>query len=398
MIRLTLNLVAVRWPWWPAFFYVFLVGFSTGVCSQVLPYQPTELNLAKSPDQVFARHELFMGSNFISLKEFNNITQERFNTDPGGFAPQTNVNLALLKSHFEMGLIRGDSSFSLLHRLDAYSNVSEGMARLAYANKMGMRIPAGSVLNLRAEVQGHEFIGMKWGHSLYRYSDETHRVGFSGWVSALYGLQFAQLNGTGQLSSTYFNYYYDATLSQYSSSRTYPYISQEQTSGIGFSTGLHISYEHRTSGRLTLVLNDLYSQVNWKHLPYSEAALIFNRAKFNPQGYLIFDPALLGQNDLNRRGFRQRLPIQTTLIYTQNFHRLGASVGWQDDRNLSIPFAGVSWKFQNAQEISYQHDFQFNGHQLGWRNDRWKLRVGWSQLPLSQTKMLATQLHYIRPW
>lgn len=392
------KILLKRWPWWPALFSFYFLEWASLAHSQVLPYQPSQVQLPDQDGKFFARHELFMGSNFISLKELNNISKERFNTDSGGFAPKPSDNLALIKSHLEIGMIRGRSSYSFVHRLDAYSNISEGMARLAHANKMGQRLSAGTVLDLKAQVQGHEFIGLKWGRDLYRYQDETHRISFSGWLSALYGLKFSHFNGTGRLSSTFYNYFYDANISQYSSSRTYPYISEEKTQGLGLSSGLNISYENRDLGKLTLVLNDLYSQVNWQNLPYSEAVLIFNRAKFSAQGYLIFDPALLGQNDLNRRGFKEKLPMQSTIIYSKNIHRLGLMVGWQEDRRLQIPFAGISWKLADQTGFSYQHDFQFNGHQVGWHNDRWHMKVSWSQLPLSQTKMLATQLQYVRPW
>jgi hypothetical protein len=362
---------------------------------QFLPYSQLDIINSDAGPRVFANADFYGADSFISLKELNNIFKQKFNTDPGGYSPKNGVNHALLKSQLEIGYAQDHAVFSYVFRKDIHLQASSGLVKLAYANKMGAKLPNGTELDMSSDLAGHELQGLKHSRQLFSDSDGINAWRIQGGVSVLYGTQYKLFHSSGLMHVQSGAYIYDGQFTDSNSLSTYPYIRNATPWGLGVSTDLSVQYERHGLGKLSWIVNDAVGQMQWHNMPHSDAILISQKAKFNAYGYLIFDPSVMGTNDLQRRNLKERLAAQNTLITETNILSTTLKIGTQTIWGLQMPFAGISLPVGDSAEMGYQREFNFRSQQLWWKNQHWLIKLLASELPLSQTKTLGLGLQYI---
>lgn len=344
-----------------------------------------------------AHTNISLGNDFISLKELNKTLNDRKDAASGGYQARPGTNLAFLFFEAGVGLQLNEWSLSWVHRRDVLLKASKDATYFAYTNKISSGLPVGSRLQMQVDIQGHEFDGLRIANGMPLWETKAHRLKVGYGLTLLRGSQYRSTSGEGTIQSTLLGYEYVGGWHQAYSQDTYPYLRSASPEGLGYSLDGAIQIEAGAAGNFKLVANDFISEVRWKNMPYTQVSANSMTLSRDPYGYVIFNPALSGTNDLNRRTVKERIPTRWTALWEIPFGTRQIKLGTQRVWGEDLPFVGFMQQLDGNSTLGLSHDLRMRSWQLSWSSSRLSLGVYSAQLPLSETRAFGFAASYRHP-
>ena len=306
----------------------------------------------------YAAAHYFEANDYIAVREFSH--------DWGGdYSPRSGKNTA-------MQIIRGEAGASLeswrlatLYRKEILLESNRDTTDMAYFNKTRLRVPAGQTFGVDLRIQGFEADGIRLdkGFVLPSTTDMTVSVGVG--ASLLRGKRVRIGRADGTASSTVSGYAYNVALEDSNSKATYPFIRDAAPIGQGYAFDLGTRIAWANGARLELAANDLAGKIRWENMPHTLLNANSNTIARDASGFITFNPAISGVNDVNRRSIEQKLDpkLHAQAVYPIGKFDVFAGTDWT--KGYWFPQAGVAYRFDANWKTMLDYDARFKT--LGWR-------------------------------
>ena len=316
---------------------------------------------------VYASLSYFTGNDWTSIRDFSGNWSRRY-------TPREGRNLAVAFLRAETGAAYGSWRIGYVHRREAIIDASRDTVDLLYLQNNNLPIAAGRRFDLELDAQLIEADGIKVDKGFeFRLADASSlRLNVA--VSALRGSRTRSAAVRGSLAATVpGTYAFDVNWNDVYSDKTYPFITPGSAAGSGHSIDAALEYEWGRGNRLSLSVLDLDSRIAWRDVPSTDARAISATATRDAQGFVVYLPAVAGQN--GRKEYIQHLDPKTTLRYSRTAGAFSVAAGAFVVRGIAIPQASVEYRFGEAWRVSLGREFRFGSFNMALRYKSLSLAV-----------------------
>ncbi len=300
----------------------------------------------------------FMGNDYVALKDYSGDWS-------GDYSPRSGKNLAMAIGRAEVGISCGTWRIATLYRREILIESNRDTTDMAYYNKRRLSVPAerSFVVDLRGEGFEADGIRLDKGFVFTPAKDTSLSVGAG--VSLLRGKQvrIGRVNGTA--SSTPTGYTYSATLEDSNSQATYPFIRDAHPTGQGYALDVGTKIGWANGTRLELAANDLLGEMRWENMPHTFAVANSNTITRDESGYINFNPAVTGTNDVNRRKITQKLDPKFHGQFFYPIANFDVSAGTDWFRDYWFLQTGVAYRLNASWKMALDYDVRFKTLGLG---------------------------------
>lgn len=284
----------------------------------------------------------------------------------GRYAPRGGRNLAVDFLRAEVGVAHDSWRIGTFYRREIVIEASRDTLDLLYLEKNNSPIPVGRRFALDFDAEALEAEGIRIEKAFELVRGERAGLWASLGASWLRGSRTRSGTVRGGVAATAPNTFaFDANWIDRNTRKTYPFITPGSPEGSGYTLDLALEFQWADRNRLLLSVEDLDSRIAWRGVPTTEARATSNTAARDAQGFIVYQPAIAGQN--RRIDTIQRLDPKTTIEYLRTFGALSAGAGALVVRNIAIPRLTLDYRLNEAWRVSAEHDLRFGGVGVGVR-------------------------------
>lgn len=314
----------------------------------------------------------------------------------GEFHPKSGTNLAVDDMRVDIG---GSSKkwgyLGYTYRHQSFTAASSDTVELAWQQLNDIGFTPGRVYNLDISIEGFEADGIVYAKSfeLLNSAERSLKIGVG--IELLRGrnMQDGYLKGDAAANSS--KDYDFSAVSDYRYTENYLYkLDVERAEGFGYTTHLGLSFRHKNVA-LHLLANDIYSEIEWKRLPYSYVVMNSSNKSYDENGFVVYNPTVSGIEkyiDYSQKLYAKyraegRLTTKENTLFT---------AGSDYVKGLWFPYAEISHLFRNGIKtaISYESRFKSVGVDISYSGLRLLLRGN----DLNDPSALGVSLSYTIPF
>lgn len=309
--------------------------------------------VGKQGASVYADGHYFVGSDYVSVKEFS----DNWN---GAYTPRSGMNLALLNARVEAGASWDSWRIAALYRKEILIESNRDLTDMVYYNKQRLSIPAGQSFGISLRVEGFDADGVRLdkGFALPIANDMTISAGAG--ISLLRGRSVRIGRADGTASTTVTGYAYNATVEDSNSKATYPFIRDATPIGQGYALDAGAKAVWANGSHLELAANDLLGEMRWENMPHTIQTANSATLARDASGYIYYNPTVTGMNDLNRRTLAQKLAPKLHAQFTYPLANFDISAGTDWMKGYWFPQAGVAYRLNEKWKATLDYDVRFN--------------------------------------
>lgn len=315
----------------------------------------------------------------------------------GRFSPRSGRNLAVAFLRAEVGVARDSWRISYLHRREAIVDASRDAIDLLYLEKNNLPIPVGRRFALRFDAEVLEAEGLKIEKAFELYRGDHSGLRASLGASLLRGSRTRSSTVRGELTATGPNTFsFDANWIDSYTKKTFLFITPGSPEGSGYALDAALEFKWADRNRLSLSVADLDARIAWRDVPTTEARATSNTATRDAQGFIVYQPAVVGQN--RRKDYTQHLDPKTTIQYSRAFGPLSLGAGALVIRSIVIPRVSFDYRLDDAWRFALEHDFRFGSVGLGLRYKLLSIAVLSERRNLDSAKSLGLAAQLVVPF
>lgn len=309
----------------------------------------------------YASFQYFSGNDWTTIQGISGNWSERF-------SPREGRNLALALARAEVGASYGTWRAGYLHRRDVTIETNRDVIDLLYYQRNNLPIPVGRTFSLHFEAEALDVEGPRIAKTFeFNWSESASlRVGVA--VASLQGSKVRSSRVGGEVTATGpGTFALEAQWLDIYTRKTYLFLTPGAPSGKGHSLDAAIDFDWGDGNRAWLSIEDLYARMSWREVPSTEARATTNTATRDAQGFIVYLPAVAGQN--RRREFTQRLDPKTSLGYAKSIGRGTVAAKAFFLRGFAIPSASFDYRLADHWRVGIERDFRFDtvSLSLSWR-------------------------------
>jgi len=262
-------------------------------------------------------------------------------------------------------------------REEIFIDASQDTVELLYLTQNKKELPVGKRYNLSLCIKAYKMQGIVYANNLTLYKSSLWNINVGAGIEGLYATQMQDGYVKGYAVATSKKDYSFAGVSNYNYTHNYLYdLNVNPSTAYGYSTHLSCVIT-RKNLTLTLLANDLFSELKWKQNPYSEVYLESNNKEYDANGYAKYNPTVWGKEGYMQ--YKQKLVkkyrLEATYLHKQKFF-YGAGSDYVND--FALPFITMGYHFNHYATIDVGYETRFRsfnvvsrykGYQVGIRTD-----------------------------
>ncbi len=341
-----------------------------------------------NPSNAYIPHTLhvnaqeFIANDVISLKEFFGDWESRYH-------PKSGQNIALQSLRVDVGgVFYKDFYMGYFYRYDVFVKTQKDFADLYHTIKNKEDFPIGRTYKLDFHIEGIKESGLMIAKSVKLYHDSTHQLSLGLGLSLLFGhdMQDGDIDGSAHTPSE--KVYEITSHSTYDYTYNYLYdLDVQSASGVGFGSDISLEYHDSAYDlHMSIMINDLFSKIYWKDLPYSAVDIETKNKSFDSDGYVKYAPSISGLEVY--RDTTQTLEPKVKLSFLKGVYhdmQVGAGVSFAYGENF--PYLCVAKDFSKWQNVALSYESRFGSFGVDY-HDRF-FHLGISSDALSDASALG---------
>lgn len=280
------------------------------------------------------------------------------------YAPRGGRNLGLDLLRVEAGVAFGSWRFGYVYRREAIVETNRDTLDLYYLENNNLPIPVGRPFALDFYGNAFEGEGLRVEKAFEMRPNEsiTLRAGLG--ASWLRGIRSRSGSVLGRVTASAPNTFaFDAAVVERDTKKTFPFMTPGSPEGSGYALDVALDLRWAGRNRVMLAVEDVVSRIVWDELPATDARATSNTAARDAQGFIVYRPALAGQN--RRIEYIQRLDPKAFVEYSREFGPLSAGAGALVVRGVAIPRVALDYRLSDSWRVSAERDFRFGTKGLG---------------------------------
>lgn len=311
----------------------------------------------------------------------------------GRYAPRGGRNLGVDFLRAEAGVAFGSWRMGYVYRREAVIEANRDTLDVYYLENNNLPIPVGRSFALDFYGNAFEGEGLRIEKAFEMRPNESIALRAGVGASWLRGIRSRSGSVLGGVTATAPNTFaFDAALVERDTRKTFPFMRPGSPEGSGYALDVALDLRWAGRNRVMLAVEDVVSRIAWDELPATDARATSNTAARDAQGFIVYRPALAGQN--RRIEYTQRLDPKAFVEYSREFGALSAGAGALVVRGVAIPRFALDYRLSDSWRVSAEHDFRFGGTGIGLKYRSLSVSVFSENLDLDRAKAygLAVQL------
>jgi len=205
-------------------------------------------------------------------------------------------NIALAVGRFDIGY--GDSKYGYIgytYREEIFLKATKDMVDLIYQATNKMDLPVGRYYDLYILLKAYEMQGITYSNYLDIYKKNGWSINVGAAVEGLYATEMQDGYVSGNARANTKKDYSFYGISNYNYTHNYLYdLDVNPSDAYGYSSHISLSIE-KDKFHFLFIINDLFSNLYWSALPYSDVHLSSSNKEYDDQGYVKYRPLLSGK-------------------------------------------------------------------------------------------------------
>lgn len=339
---------------------------------------------AKANNEIFTHFESFSYSEPVSIKTVLNKLQGDFSSGQEAFT----------HNEIELGIRRGNWSFSWLARYDYYLSFHSDTAELFYLDEN--KLPVQLNRRYQLDIKGNRLNAQ--GLRLAYAFEPTNTLQTEIAVTYLRASQLLDGEMSGAIttdnSGNYsgqarVDYVYDQDL----------LLERPVDSAVGDGISIDLRLRWQINQRLAagITSKDLFNVIHWKNAPYSAVQVTSSVVTFDANGFIDTQPVLSGVEGF--RNHSQHLPVRTTSWATWQWNQhIDAGAELFSVADLHFPRIRMQHNLADDQYLNAFWDFKAKALGLSYHHHGFQLSFISDETNLSDAHTLGFSLSWIAPF
>lgn len=318
---------------------------------------PAERTAPSGGSHLIIAGQLFEASDYTAVRYFSDDWR-------GDFTPHDGGNLAVSFARAEVSAARESWSVGYFYRHDVLLESSRDMTEVVHANKTRSPVATGKIYDLNLAVNGFAAQGVRLDKTLVLQTGSERNVTFGAGISLLNGQRMRMGQAHGSALATPSGYTYNLGMADVDSRKTYPFMPPGEVSGLGYALDVGLRLQWRNGKHLDVAINDLSGEIRWKNLPQTTMQANSATASRDTQGYLVFNPAVTGQN--TRGDVIQKLATKASVEFHAPLLRsTTVTLGTEWIKDYWFPHVGLNYTTSSQMEARADYDVRFRSYGAG---------------------------------
>jgi hypothetical protein len=304
-------------------------------------------------DEKNINFKLFLANDPVSLEELFSGWRDTFD-------PKNGKNLALGDLRVDLGGEYNGIYFGYFYRYNVFIKTKKDFTKLYYNSKNKLPYQKDKLYDLSLEIAGFKGSGLMLSSKKRLYSSLTQTLDIGGAIFLLYGvdMQDGKIDGYATIPNQ--KEYNIIANSSYYYTHNYLYdLSVDDSKGYGYGSDLSLKYHNNIYKMdLKFIINDLFSYIHWKDLPYSFVHIKTENKSYDKDGFIKYSPSIWGVEKY--KDYRQRLKPRYKFDITKAINttlKLSLSLERVYDENL--PYIEIDKKFYNNHDLKLSYESRF---------------------------------------
>ncbi|MGH1487227.1 MAG: hypothetical protein ACRBCI_13525 [Cellvibrionaceae bacterium] len=163
--------------------------------------------------------------------------------------------------------------------------------------------------------------------------------------------------------------------------------------GKGYAVDIYGQWQINNQSSISLSLEDLFNEIRWKNVPYTNATLNTNTVTIGSDGTVNTLPALSGVEGF--RNHTQSLPIRSSLQYTYQFKpHYSILTRWQRVDNFNFPSIGLIYHGLAVGRIEAIYNLESNALGVHFERPQFSIGLHIDQFDIDKANALSLSFSY----
>lgn len=295
----------------------------------------------------------------------------------GDYHPKSNTNIAMQDMRLDIGTnLVNDYYLGYFYRYNVYINAGKDFTDFFYRTKNHLDLDPTRTYDLNLNIEGIEQDGFIVAHNKVVFDNGNDSIKIGGAWSFTVGrdMQHGTINGKATIPS---NKSYEAS-GEVSSYYTHNYLYDldvKKATAYGYGTDFSIEYKNKAYDvDVDFIVNDLWSKMYWKNLPYSHVNINTNNESFDEDGYIHYSPSISGTEVY--KDFTQTIDPR---------YRIEVNKEMQNDLNLAIgtdfiydtlfPYITVNKDLSESKNILFSYENKFKSFGIDYKDNSFSIGI-----------------------
>jgi hypothetical protein len=311
-----------------------------------------------------------------------------------GYAPRNGHNVFLQRNRASIGVEKEGWRVGIEYRQEGSLDASRDTVDFYHLYQQRQVPDAARAFNLDARFHSWSATGLRLSRTFTL--DQTALPGLQVRVSgALYGTlrnRDTTVGGTASYKGAG-NYSFNAQSLESDTGYRYPFMPEasQASSGGSLSVALQLPLDERWTANLAI--DDLWSRLRWSNLPSVQKSINSAVASTDRNGYINYQPLLIGQNSLANKSDSIGASRSASLSYRQDQWLMKLGI----DRIAAITIPSAALTYQSAVgAFTASYESRFNTLGLGYGIGPCYLQIRANKWSASQATSLglSSGVHY----
>lgn len=301
--------------------------------------------------------QFFEANDYTSMRHFSDDWR-------GAYTPREGKNLGISFARADVSAREASWSVGYFYRQDILLESNKDMTDIVHANKTGAPVPVGRNYGINLAMNGFEAQGVRLDKAFTWQTQRAWNATVGVGASLLKGQRTRMGQAHGNALSIATGYTYDLNMTDTDSQKTYPFMPSGEVSSTGYALDLGLCLQWQNGNRFDLAINDLAGEIRWRNLPLTTMDANSSTATRDPQGYILFNPTVSGQN--SRVDMTQRLDTKGSIqFHAPLAHGVSANLGTEWIKDNLFPSLGLEYAESHALGMTADYDTRFKTFGLG---------------------------------
>lgn len=332
------------------------------------------------------RNHLIIANQILSIRQL-------FGDWQGSFSPQK-TNTSLIYGETELTLGRDNWRLSYIRRIELFLRAGGGLVELMWYDKNKIPLPPDKSFHLYLKGEGFEAHGVKFSQGRTFSCLENKKIGLGFAVSFLKGIrtQKALIEGEAHMVGSK-DYDYSGTMNYY---YDYNYLYDREDiaigSGHGITCDIGIGVDITKRLSASLLVHDIWGQIWWQDVPYTDAFFDSHNKKYDENGYVIYNPSISGWE--LTADITQKIFPKTNLCLHYQFEKLIGLISADFIERDIYPNTHLTYCFSNFLSLNCGYNLFFHQMQIGIRYHDLRFGISFDQIDPKKTKAFSLLLDF----
>lgn len=323
-----------------------------------------------SPHNIQSNLSVLLASDPISLYGM-------FHDWDGEYHPKSNTNIAMQDMRLDIGTkLFDDYYLGYFYRYNVYIKTGKDFTDFFYRTKNHLDLDPTRRFDLKLNIEGIKHSGVILAHSRVVFDNANDSVKIGGAVSFTVGhdMQHGTIDGEARIPSKK-SYEASGEVSSYYTHNYLYDLDVKQATAYGYGSDFSIEYKNRAHElKANFIVNDLWSKMYWKNLPYSHVNINTRNTSFDEDGYIHYSPSISG--------------TELYVDYTQTIeprYRIEVNKKIKSDVTLTagtdyvydtlFPYITADKELSNSKNILFSYENRFKSFGVDYRDKTFSIGI-----------------------